>query len=244
MWAVTLLIFVQSKMKICLFSDIHGNGVAFDAAYNYIIDENADLNIFLGDLCGYYFDEVEIYEKLVLMPRLISVRGNHDNMFLSAFETSSDIQIDYSLKYGSSMRNFLKKDNRSFVKWLKEMPEFYINKDLKFSCFHGSPNDKLEGYVYPDTDLVDFKIEKQEVFFLGHTHYPMHRIIEEKLVVNPGSLGQPRQGGWPTYAVITFPEKKVEFHQFRYDVHKAIKNIEKKGEEKAYLKNALLRCYE
>ena len=47
-------------MKICLFSDIHGNGPAFEAAYTKLMGEQADLNIFLGDLCGYYFDELEI----------------------------------------------------------------------------------------------------------------------------------------------------------------------------------------
>lgn len=48
-------------MKICVFSDIHGNGPAFRVAYEMIMSEKADINIFLGDLCGYYFDQKEIF---------------------------------------------------------------------------------------------------------------------------------------------------------------------------------------
>ncbi len=230
-------------MRICLFSDIHGNGVVFDAAYGSILGENADLNIFLGDLCGYYFDELEIYQKLILMPHLIALRGNHDNMFLSAAEGNGDVQSEYLLKYGSSMGNFLRKDNKPMVQWLKNRPESFLSEEINLACYHGSPTNKADGYVYPDTDLIDIGNEKQNNIFLGHTHYPMHRLMGNKMVVNPGSLGQPRQRGWPTYAVITFPERKVEFKEVPYDVNRLIDSLEQKGEENSYLKDVLLRCY-
>ena len=47
-------------MRICVFADIHGNGPAFRIAYDMILSEKAAINIFLGDLCGYYFDQKEI----------------------------------------------------------------------------------------------------------------------------------------------------------------------------------------
>ncbi|MFA5093278.1 MAG: metallophosphoesterase, partial [Candidatus Omnitrophota bacterium] len=71
-------------MKLCVFSDIHGNLPAFEAAYPLIINESADVNLFLGDLCGYYFDEVSVWQRLRDVPRLVALRGNHDEMFLRA----------------------------------------------------------------------------------------------------------------------------------------------------------------
>jgi len=207
-------------MKICLFSDIHGNGAAFESAYENILNEKADLNIFLGDLCGYYFDELEIYQKLVNMPDLIALKGNHDEMFLSAVEGDKDIQSQYMMKYGSSMANFLNKDNKALLRWLKERPQSFFCEEIDLACYHGSPFDKTDGYIYPDSDLKEIDGEKQNNIFLGHTHYPMHRMIGNKIIVNPGSLGQPRQRGWPTYAVITFPKRNVEFKEVPYDVNR------------------------
>ncbi|MCK5178327.1 MAG: metallophosphoesterase family protein [Candidatus Omnitrophica bacterium] len=230
-------------MKICLFSDIHGNGPAFEAAYTKLMGERADLNIFLGDLCGYYFDELEIYQKLVSMPGLVALRGNHDEMFLSAAEGDSDVQSQYLMKYGTSIENFLSKDNKPLVDWLKKRPRSYSCEEIDMTCYHGSPVDQIDGYIYPDTALKEISNQKENNFFLGHTHYPMSRFVGEKMIVNPGSLGQPRQGGWPTYVVVTLPERKVEFKEVPYDVDQLREVVEKKGEKNSYLKDVLLRCY-
>jgi putative phosphoesterase len=230
-------------MKICLFSDIHGNKVAFDAAYERIIDEKADLNIFLGDLCGYYFDEIAIYQKLLGLPNFIALRGNHDNMFISAAQGEQGVVSDYVSRYGSSIKHFLAKDHKAMVMWLKKNPESFVDEKAGFACYHGSPANHTEGYVYPDTDPAGFTNDAQRNIFLGHTHYPMHRMVGNTMIVNPGSLGQPRQGGWPTYAVVTLPEQKVAFKEIQYDVSLVVKDLEHKGEEKPYLKDVLLRCY-
>ena len=230
-------------MKICLFSDIHGNGPAFEAACGKLLDERADLNIFLGDLCGYYFDELEVYQELIRMPNLIALRGNHDNMFIAAAEGNEDIKDAYIARYGSSITKFLRKVFHPLVAWLKTRPEVYMREDLDLACYHGSPMDHSGGYIYPDTGLDAIRDEQRSNIFLGHTHYPMCRFDGAKLVVNPGSLGQPRQNGWPTYAVITLPERKVEFKEIMYDVDALISRIEKNGEMNSYLKDVLLRCY-
>jgi len=240
----TLRVIVWCNMKICLFSDIHGNGAAFEEAYPCLINENADLNIFLGDLCGYYFDEIEIYHTLKDMPNLVSLKGNHDDMLLSAVSGDKNVQAQYLLKYGTSMENFLNKDNGMLVDWLLKIPESYCFEDFDLMCCHGSPTNKMNGYVYPDTDLNGVNGLEQNNVFLGHTHYPMMRFIGDKMIVNPGSLGQPRQGGWPTYAVVTLPDRKVEFKEVHYDINRLNKILNKGGEKNSYLKDVLLRCYE
>jgi predicted phosphodiesterase len=163
-------------MKICVLSDIHGNGSAFNEAYPLILKEMADVNIFLGDLCGYSFDEKEVWEKLQKIPHLISLKGNHDDLFLRGVAGDSDCRQRYVERYGKALECFLEKDISEMVSWMKRLSPSYEDHDLGLLCYHGSPRDPLEEYVYPDTSLESFAQEGFDICFLGHTHYPFVRI--------------------------------------------------------------------
>lgn len=228
-------------MKICVFSDIHGNGPAFRVAYDMIISEKADLNIFLGDLCGYYFDQQQIFEMVLSLPSLIALQGNHDQILLRVVQGDECLRKDYHRKYGGSLEYFLKNDNMDMRLWLSALPESYSFPTFGLMCHHGSPWDPMEGYVYPDSPLEKFLDYTASLFIIGHTHYPMVRMINDKLIVNPGSLGQPRHGGWPSYAIITYPAKQIEFREVHYDKAELIKRLEEVGDNNPYLKNIMFR---
>ena len=228
-------------MKICIFSDIHGNGPAFHVAYDMIISEKADFNVFLGDLCGYYFDQQQIYEMILSLPHLIALQGNHDKIFLKIARGDKDLQRDYLRKYGCSMEHLLEDDNHGLRQWLLTLPETYIFADINLHCSHGSPWNPMEGYVYPDSPLKKFFDYSASIFLLGHTHYPMTRTINDKLIVNPGSLGQPRNGGWPTYALVEYPSKKVVYREVHYNKSELISRIDELDSNNKYLKEVLLR---
>jgi predicted phosphodiesterase len=89
--------------------------------------------------------------------------------------------------------------------------------------------------------LEKFEIHAASVFILGNTHYPMHRTVGEKIIVNPGSLGQPRHGGWPSYAVLDLPSGNVVFKEIRYDMASLYSQIEEEMETNLYLKEVLCR---
>ena len=228
-------------MKICVFSDIHGNGPAFRVAYDMIISEKADINIFLGDLCGYYFDQKEIFLMLQTIPNLIALKGNHDEFFLRIINKDEELRQAYIKRYGNSMEKLLGEDVEELNQWLSGLPESYIDTDSGFAFYHGSPWDYLDGYVYPDSPLDKFLDYRSSLFVLGHTHYPMVRTIDDKLIVNPGSLGQPRNGGWPTYAIIDYPSKKVIFREISYDKTDLIRQIDKLDGNNKYLQRILYR---
>jgi predicted phosphodiesterase len=229
-------------MKICLFSDIHGNANAFAEAKKMIVDEAADINVFLGDLCGYYFDELAVLKSLKELPHLIAIKGNHDDSFLRAYQDSNCIQ-EYTQKYGKALRHCFSQDCSGLIAWLAEQPNYHEDVRNKFSCFHGSPWDHLNGYVYPDTDLSEFVTLPQGWFFLGHTHYPMFREIDGRIVVNPGSLGQPRNGCWPTYAVLDLATRDVVFKEVQYDAGRLLRNVEVLDPESRYLGELIRRYY-
>jgi predicted phosphodiesterase len=226
-------------VKTCIFSDIHGNGPAFREAFRMIAAEKADINIFLGDLCGYYFDQIEILLMIYDIPNLISIKGNHDNIFGQILKGDRELRNFYLGKYGQSMEKLLEERNDEIVQWLSALPESHFFSDLDMAGYHGSPWDKMDGYVYPDSTLDNFLDFSPSIFLLGHTHYPMAKEIGGKLVINPGSLGQPRNGGWPTYAVLDSSTKKVEFREVIYNKSELINRIDEIGDSTPYLRNVL-----
>ncbi|MCP4613875.1 MAG: metallophosphoesterase family protein [Planctomycetes bacterium] len=228
-------------MKVCVFSDIHGNGPAFSKAFGSILSERADLNIFLGDLCGYYYDQMEILHRLKTIPNLLAILGNHDSTFLKILDGNEGLRQTHMEKYGNSMENLLSCDTSDLTKWLRLLPKLHVNADQEWAIYHGSPWDALEGYVYPDTPLDEFQEYSSSFFFLGHTHYPMTREIGNKLIINPGSLGQPRTGGWPTYAMVDLQRKEVAFREVIYDKEQVLYQIDKIDADNKYLKEVILR---
>ncbi len=226
-------------MRICLFSDIHGNGPAFRVAYNMIISEKADINIFLGDLCGYYYDQQEIFEMLQTIPSLIALKGNHDVVFLKVVGGDEGLRKKYLEKYGSSMENLLRENNNDIIQWLSGLPESYFSSDLNLAGYHGSPWNYLDEYVYPTESVDRFKRLTYEFVLLGHTHYPMHKTINGIHIINPGSCGQPRDCNKPVYAVLDLKTQEVVFKKIDYNVDPLIKDVMKHAEENKYLADVL-----
>lgn len=226
-------------MKICLFSDIHGNGPAFRSAYTMMIEEKADAYLFLGDLCGYYFDQTEIFSLLRSLPNLMALKGNHDQMFLNILKGDDGLRASYLNTYGRSMENLLEDDTGDLNRWLSSLPETNILSEFNIKIWHGSPWDPLEGYVYPDSPLETFLSDPASLFLLGHTHYSMDRVIQNKRIVNPGSLGQPRNGRWPTYAVVELSSQEVSFRDVYYDKQVLLREIERMDNHHPYLKKHL-----
>lgn len=132
-------------------------------------------------------------------------------------------------------------DFTELVSWLDGLPESWSLPEYGICAYHGSPQSKLEGYVYPDSDLNGFLDYGDSKFILGHTHYRMERTIWTKSIVNPGSLGQPRDGGWPSYAVLDLPGERIEFKEIPYDREGFIEQVKKKDQSKTYLVDVLLR---
>ena len=232
-------------MKICVFSDIHGNGPAFSVAYDMIIYEKADLNVFLGDLCGYYYDQLDIFFMLLEMPNLIAVLGNHDRIFLDIATGDNVLRKRYHQEFGISMDKLLKAESGDLVKWLRSLPESHRDTERKFSCFHGSPQNYLEGYVYQDSTINFYPESCGNYIFSGHTHYKMHRSMNGTSIINPGSLGQPRDGGeWPSYAIVNLSLRKVLFKEVVYNKDDLKSKIREVGEESRYLFHIIDRGHE
>jgi len=216
--------------------------MAFEAAFPCIRATNADRYIFLGDICGYYFDTLVIWEKLVTLPRLVAILGNHDAFFLKCVQQGC-VPEQYIQKYGPSLELLLRYPatlvKEKFISWLHSNPSQYTSPEGLLHCVHGSPLDPLDGYMYPNSPLP---IGAFAPFVLcGHTHYSMVREQSGTVFFNPGSLGQPRNGEMPTYGVIDTKNKTCSIYHVQYDAKRYAQEIFDTYPEYPYLYSVLVR---
>ncbi len=228
-------------MRICAFADTHGNDIAFLQALPDMLAEEPDQYLFLGDICGYYYAQLDIFRALQRLPNLTAIKGNHDQIFMDIQGGNEELRQNYLSRYGSSMEKLSSTADRAFCSWLAELPDYYRDPQGLFSCFHGSPADHLNGYVYPDTALDDITKRTERFIFLAHTHYPMLRKDGYMTIINPGSLGQPRDGNWPTYCVVDTNTGQTTFKSIRYDRSALLARIDQEQDHNRYLKEVLLR---
>ncbi|WP_045519169.1 metallophosphoesterase family protein [Neobacillus niacini] len=230
-------------MKICLFSDIHGNLYALEKFLIKSRELGIDFYVFCGDIFGYYYDQDTIISKLKGMEHLSAIKGNHDQYFLNASMSQAEEKclID---KFGYSYKDItikISNENKEFVKNLSEQIELnFFGK--RIGIFHGSPMDPLNGRVYPDTEISESDgYLKYDYVILGHTHYRMVRHIGSTTVINPGSLGQPRDKHGFSFAVLTIPEGEIEYHEIEWDRNLLVKDIEINDPGSQKLINILFR---
>jgi putative phosphoesterase len=180
-------------VKVALIADIHGNADAMAAVVGAFRRENVDKIIVAGDLVGYYYYPDRVLELLSGW-ECVMVRGNHEDM-LAAWSSGAcrDVIVD---RYGSGLEAAERCLTRRQVEELTNLPmtsEVEIDGQAVLVC-HGAPWNNDE-YVYPDADIgVRRRLTSSghDLVIAGHTHYPLLWKLQGCTVVNPGSVGQPR----------------------------------------------------
>lgn len=227
-------------MKVGIFGDIHGNIYAFEKVWKSLLRESCDLYCFVGDICGYYYYQNEVIEILKEKRDLISVAGNHDEIFLKILKNSK-LEEQYRKNFGKSYSILKENITEKNLMFLKKLPQKYFLDDYQIAIFHGSPWNHLNEYIYPTNSLTRFRQLSYKFIFLGHTHYPMDRTINSIRVINPGSSGQPRDCNLVSYAVLDYNSGKVKFKRIVYNKNALIKDVIRHSEENAYLIDVLKR---
>ena len=212
-------------MKIGLIADIHANLVALEAVMERM--NSCDEIICAGDVVGYYpyFNEVI---ELLRAERVHSIIGNHDYAVLTGDNSNLDT-------YGKISANFTRK--RLEVKnreWLDSLP--YQLQTEYFNVYHGTPADSIDAifvYIFPTFPFIDKILEEEgKSVVVGHTHIQFERKHAKRdlKIVNPGSVGQPRDGD-SRAAFAIFDTEKTEFSLRRagYDIEEVWFAVHKAG---------------
>lgn len=114
--------------------------------------------------------------------------------------------------------------------WLRDLPESATFGDGDYLLVHSRPEHRGE-YVYPDQfpDLRPF-LDDYDGIVLGHTHVQGKTHIDDRLVVNPGSVGQPRDDdSRAAYAVLDTDENDADLRRVHYDIDRVHHEIAIEG---------------
>ncbi len=234
-------------MKYLILSDMHANWDALQAVLRRIRRKRFDGVFVLGDLVGYGASPNQVVEAMHgLKPPTLWVRGNHDKV-VAGLESGENFN-QVARRAAEWTTNRLTAENLRFVRNLppgptKALPDVQI-------C-HGSPLDE-DMYVFSAHDTVDiFQRIKAPVVFFGHTHIASIFIldgdeIEARLLredggsmeldpgchylINPGSIGQPRDHDPRAAHMVYDSERRViSWYKTEYPIRRAQERIWKAG---------------
>lgn len=230
-------------MKLVVFSDIHGNSYALDAFLEKIKKISYDYLVFCGDIFGYYYNQKEIIRKLSKLNRLIWLKGNHDAYFLELYY--KNVNAGYYIgQYGHSYESVKERYDRQEAELVGEHGSAYVLHagERIIGIFHGTPEDSLEGRLYPDKPVLNPKeYQKYDIVILGHTHRRMVRWERNTLVINSGSLGQPRDGNGYGFAIVDTDSLQVEFQTVEIEQALLYEQIDQYDPQLKKLKEVLER---
>lgn len=208
-------------MKICIFSDVHGNLEALEKMFE--AEGDAECFIFAGDIVGYFYEQKRIIECFQRTKNLLAVKGNHDYNFLDKEQDKKELVE----QYGSSYSVKLSKEQMEYIRKMPEWMEIEI-AGKRFGIFHGGIEDYMNQRVYPDSKIdIDLYQQKYDYIILGHTHYRLFRKEKDTLVINPGSLGQPRDGDGFSYCILNTDNDSCEYKNVKVDIQKLLQEVDK-----------------
>ncbi len=219
-------------MRVLIISDIHANLVALEAV---LADAGpVDAVWCLGDLVGYGPNPNECVERVRALPNLKCLVGNHDKAVLAeiditVFNGDARTAIEWTQSVAAP----------ETLDYLRALPE--SERYEAFSLFHGSPRQPVWEYILDRwVAQQNFPLFKTTYCLVGHTHTPViysesgddsvcreeapdyrrARILNNnRLILNPGSVGQPRDNNpAAAYAVLETETRAWEHRRVKYNV--------------------------
>lgn len=227
-------------MLTAVFSDIHGNIYALEAMLRQLEHSGVGQFIFCGDIMGYFPWQEAVVRRLRKIPNLYAVLGNHDSYYLHTADGSPQ-RLAYAQKYGKSYTNGLHNAGRAYLRSLPLAIGLY-QEGRRILIVHGSVGQHLEGRVYADTEVDAAAYSQYDLVIAGHTHYRMKRTVGHTVVLNPGSLGQPRDGQGFSYCLMDLRKEKFLFQNACVDQGQLFRKLAFDEEDKrltAYLKSKM-----
>jgi predicted phosphodiesterase len=228
--------------RILVISDIHANLTALEA----VLADAGDFDTVwcLGDLVGYGPDPNECIARVRGLPDLVCLLGNHDAAALGQIDVEGfNAEARLSVFW---MQQQLSQESLAF---LKQLPEILVINQA--TLVHGSPRNPVWEYILdPRTALKNFDHFRTDFCFVGHTHLPIIYQLDEnqseinlimpdlgypfkmtpRMILNPGSVGQPRDRNPQAAYAIFDPEKPIwESRRVTYDISSVQERILQAG---------------
>ncbi|HXN23900.1 MAG TPA: metallophosphoesterase family protein [Candidatus Dormibacteraeota bacterium] len=234
-------------MRLLVLSDIHSNADALEAAFK-TADGRWDRAVCLGDVVGYGPDPNEVTDRVRALG-MLTIRGNHDKAVAGLVSTE-----DFNPVARAAAEWTLAQLSPENLEFLKTLPQGPLQTE-GVMLVHGAFHDEDE-YVFAPAQALDGLLESPvPVTFFGHTHYqggfayqndqlelvqvrpkPGHGLAAVQLapvkryLLNPGSIGQPRDGdARAAFAIADLDHQVVEFWRVPYDIAPVQKRMKEAG---------------
>lgn len=208
-------------MRILVVSDIHANWPALAA-----IDEPHDVCLMLGDLVDYGPDPASCV-RWAMTHAHHAIRGNHDHGVAQGVDVVGETGYRYLTRVSRPLQwAALDADERRYLLRLPLTRRVTL-AGRRFLLVHGTPRDPLDEYLMRDPETWARRVQgvEADIVCVGHSHMQFNLVAGGTVVVNPGSVGQPRDGDpRAAYAVIT--DGKIELKRVAYPVEETIQRLE------------------
>lgn len=214
-------------MYLGILSDLHANPYALEVALAYLKKRSVGAIVCAGDLSGY---SPLVNETIALFRAhdIACIIGNHDNYVMHGCPDHKNAVVKECI--GRS-REIISPDNLDFLRSLDTSKVVRLG-GRRIKLVHGSPFDLLEEYIYPDKpiDPQDYRLDGEDLLILGHTHHQMIKASPDFIMVNPGSVGQPRDAyGHACLALYDTTTGQVEAIRLPYDTRGILQALEQAG---------------
>jgi diadenosine tetraphosphatase ApaH/serine/threonine PP2A family protein phosphatase len=234
-------------MRYLILTDIHANLEALDTCLADAHARGYDRTLVLGDLVGYGADPNAVIERVLELEPHAIVRGNHDKVSCGIEQADG-----FNAVARGAARWTLDVLTPAHRTWLAALPRGPFQVDELMEICHGSPFDE-DAYIFDELDAARaLRASTRPLCLYGHTHYPAVFELAEgeldsasppdstesrvtiaegsRLLVNPGSVGQPRDGDpRAAYAIVDEETRQVELFRMTYPVEEAQAKIMKAG---------------
>src|SRR5438552_8155507 len=224
-------------MRYFILSDIHSNVEALEACIQRAKEAGYGGVLCCGDLVGYGPDPVEAID-VVRALNAVTIRGNHDRVAAGLDEAAQfNPHARRAVYWTRAVLPELYRD------YLASLPVGPLDVDGDAQIVHGAITDE-DDYIFTEADADEnFPLAKKHLTFFGHSHFPVvfsadsagnsvlapsYEFDEfvavkceggKKLFVNPGSVGQPRDGDpRASFAIWDQEHARIEFYRVEYDL--------------------------
>lgn len=230
-------------MRYLILSDIHANLDALEAVLETA--DGWDRVLVLGDLVGYGADPNAVIDRVRALEPVAVIRGNHDKAACGLDDGGSFNHVARVAAAWTQAQ--LTGANREY---LRQLPSGPTEIDATLEVCHGAPFDE-DHYIFDAYDAQRaFEHASRRVCVFGHTHLPVVFRLkgsemaaavpeaetqglelepETAYLLNPGSVGQPRDGDPRAAFAIYEAEQAFEFRRVSYDVERAQRRIAAAG---------------
>ena len=233
-------------MKYLIISDLHSNQEALSAVLASIKRKKFDRVLVLGDLVGYGASPNQVVDSIRRMKQAVVIRGNHDKVACGI--ESGDNFNRAAMQSALWTRKKLTPENRAY---LNHLPQGPLLVDDHILVSHGTPLDE-DAYIFSDYDAYEvFQVLDFQLCFFGHTHLPVIYAVSNqrlytfrpnservkielvegfKYLINPGSVGQPRdKNPMASFAIYDSENRNITFKRVEYSIPKTQDKILKAG---------------